>query len=200
MQKLLIATRNPAKFKEYQGFLGDFDFQLLSLTGLGITQEVTETGATVEENAKLKVETYGNLSGLPTLADDTAFVVDALSWPGVHARRVWGPNNREATDEEAQAEVLSRAANLPEGRRQCRFISVTMLRLTNGVIYESRSETMGEVSRMPQGEHAKGFPYDAIFYLPHEGQTVAQSKAKNYLSHRKKAILELARYLKALSR
>ena len=86
--KLLIATRNPGKMREYAGLLRDAQFQLVSLADLGITHEVDETGGTFEENARLKASEYASLSGLLTLADDSGLEVDALGGePGVYSSR-----------------------------------------------------------------------------------------------------------------
>ena len=86
--KLLIATRNPGKFREYRQLLRGVPFELVSLDGLGIAEEVEETGSTFEENARLKAGGYASLSGLLTLADDSGLELDALGGePGVHSAR-----------------------------------------------------------------------------------------------------------------
>ena len=86
--RLLIATRNSGKMREYAGLLRDAPFQLVSLAELGITHEVDETGETFEENARLKASEYASLSGLLTLADDSGLEVDALGGePGVLSAR-----------------------------------------------------------------------------------------------------------------
>lgn len=198
--KLIIATKNPAKFEEYQDLLQDYPLELVSLHDVGITESVAETGATIDEIALVKSKTYAHLANLPTIADDTAFVIDALNWPGIHARRVWGPHEREATDAEALAEVLKRAADLPEGKRTCRYISAAVLWLpATGTSYIGHGAMVGELAREARGAHEPGFPYDAVFYLPERGATVAEYAGASYLKHRKQAILELDPYLKALS-
>ena len=78
LQRLLIATRNPGKMREYRQLLRDAPFELVSLDGLGIPDEVEETGDTFQENAVLKARTYGALGGILTLADDSGLEVDAL--------------------------------------------------------------------------------------------------------------------------
>ena len=86
--KLLVATHNPGKLREYRGLLGNIPFELVSLDHLGIAEEVEETGSTFHENARLKASTYAALSGLLTLADDSGLEVDALGGdPGVHSAR-----------------------------------------------------------------------------------------------------------------
>ena len=86
--KLLIATSNPGKMREYGGLLRDAPFQLVSLADLGITHEVDETGDTFAENARLKASEYGSIAGMLTLADDSGLEVDALGGgPGVLSAR-----------------------------------------------------------------------------------------------------------------
>ena len=86
--KLLVATRNPGKLREYCQLLRDLPFELVSLDELGIGEEVEETGRTFAENAALKARTYGALGGLLTLADDSGLEVDALGGaPGIFSSR-----------------------------------------------------------------------------------------------------------------
>ena len=79
--KLLIATHNPGKVREYRALLGNVPFDLVSLSDAAITEEVEETGATFEDNARLKARGYAALSGLLTLADDSGLEVDASGRP-----------------------------------------------------------------------------------------------------------------------
>ena len=88
MKKLLIATTNPGKLSEINRFLGDLPVELVGLKDAGITDAVEETGSTFEENAILKAKYYCKKSGLPTLADDGGFEIDALDGqPGVKSHR-----------------------------------------------------------------------------------------------------------------
>ena len=100
--KLLIATKNQAKFKNFARLLSGYNIEVVSLSDVGIANDVLETGTSFEENAKLKAANYFALSKLPTLVDDSGLEIDTLGgWPGLYSRRVWGPGEREATDEEA---------------------------------------------------------------------------------------------------
>ena len=86
--KLLIATGNPGKMREYQQLLQEIPFELVSLDDAGVSEEVEETGLTFAENASLKARTYSVLGGLLTLADDSGLEVDALDGePGVRSAR-----------------------------------------------------------------------------------------------------------------
>ena len=91
--KLLIATGNPGKMREYQGLLRDLPFELVSLRDLGITHEVNETGETFEENAWLKASEYAAISGMLTLADDSGLEVDALSGEAKFSARMRFPGS-----------------------------------------------------------------------------------------------------------
>ena len=92
--RLLVATNNPGKVKEYQDLLAGLDMELCGLVDLGITDEVEETGQTFEENARLKATAYGQISGLLTLADDSGLEVEALGGaPGVFSVRELVPHH-----------------------------------------------------------------------------------------------------------
>ncbi|MDZ4230077.1 MAG: non-canonical purine NTP pyrophosphatase [Candidatus Veblenbacteria bacterium] len=201
--KLLIATKNQAKFKNFARLLAGYKLEVVSLSDLGLVSDVAETGTTFEENAKLKVMSYFALSKLPTLVDDSGLEIDALGgWPGLYSRRVWGAGEREATDEEALAEVLQRMEGVPDGNRSAHFTAVVALALPTGEVQTVRESAAGIITHEPHGPISPGFPYRTIFYLPEVGKTAAQLEAEgkydDYLSHRKKAILKLEPYLRQL--
>ena len=118
--KLLIATGNPGKMREYQGLLRDLPFELVSLRDLGITHEVDETGETFEENAWLKASEYAAISGMLTLADDSGLEVDALSGePGVRSARYGGDSC--TSDQDRVALLLNNLQKIPWEERSARF-------------------------------------------------------------------------------
>jgi len=93
MSTLLIATTNLNKLREYNGIFAGLPLELRSLRDAGIDEDVEETGATFEENARLKAEFYAARSGLPALADDSGLEVAALNGePGVMSHRYAGPD------------------------------------------------------------------------------------------------------------
>ena len=95
--KLAIATNNQHKLQEIKAILGDSFDQLLSLKDLGIDVDVEETGSTLEENALIKAHAILALANIPTLADDTGLMVDALDGaPGVYSARYAGPEHDDA--------------------------------------------------------------------------------------------------------
>ena len=118
--RLLVATGNPGKVREYAGLLRDAPFTLLSLRDMGITHEVDETGSTFSENAWLKASQYAALSGVLTLADDSGLEVDALGGePGVHSARYGGDACR--SDTERVALLLRNLDGVSWPRRTARF-------------------------------------------------------------------------------
>lgn len=203
--KLLIATKNPAKLTRYHKLLAGYNLQLLSLADVGITQDVAETEPTFEANAKLKAETYFRLSGLPVLAEDGGLMIGALGgWPGVYSRRVWGPGEREATDEEALQEVLKRMTGIPEVQRQAHFVAEVALVMPDGSLHTGHGEAWGSIALTPSKKMMKGFPYRSLFIPKGVSGTVAdledEAKHADYLGQRKQAILKLDPYLRELER
>ena len=180
--KLLIATHNAGKLRELSEILGGVPYRLVSLSDVGIETDVEETGLTFEENATLKAETYRDLSGLPTLADDSGLEVDALGGdPGVLSARYAGEN---ATDADRVALLLSNLADVPADERTARFRCVIAIaapgkrtRLFDGAIE-------GLIADKPRGDN--GFGYDPVFAVSGEGLTMAElsTERKNAISHR----------------
>ena len=85
-RRLVLATRNPGKVREFTRLLSGLDIELVGLGETGITDEIEETGSTFEENARLKAVGYARLTGETTLADDSGLEVDALNGrPGVES-------------------------------------------------------------------------------------------------------------------
>ena len=181
-RKLLIATTNQGKVREYKSLLKDIPFDLVSLTDEGITTVVEETGTTFKENAGLKAETIAAESRLLTLADDSGIEVDALGGePGVMSARYVGD---DATDAERVDYLLKKMKNVPEGKRTARFRCVIAIAEPGGETEYFTGECEGIVPFEPAGE--LGFGYDPIVYIPELGKTVAElgPEVKNRLSHR----------------
>ncbi len=126
--KLLIATHNPGKVREYRDLLGDVPFELASLSDVGINKEVDETGDTFEANARLKACEYAVSSGILTLADDSGLEVDALGGqPGVRSAR-YGDDSPLASakkgrlsDHDRLQLLLHNLYGVPWDRRTARF-------------------------------------------------------------------------------
>ena len=129
--RLLIATSNPGKMREYAGLFRDAPFELVSLADLGISHEVDETGLTFRENAWLKASEYAALAGMLTLADDSGLDVDALGGePGVRSARYGGEACR--TDQDRVALLLRNLEGVPWEKRTARFRCVIAIAEPDG--------------------------------------------------------------------
>jgi len=195
LTKLLVATNNPGKLREYQELLSDLEVELTFPAQEDLTLDVDECGDTFEENARIKARAYAQASGLLTLADDSGLEVDALNGaPGVHSARYAGP---DADDTERYRKLLAALADIPEGRRSARFHCVVALARPDGTVHTADGTCEGEIGFEPRGQH--GFGYDPIFVVAEQGgQTMAElpPALKNRISHRSRA-LEAARPLLA---
>jgi XTP/dITP diphosphohydrolase len=184
-ESLLIATTNPGKLKELASLLSGCPFHLVSLAQAGISDDVPETGSTLEQNATLKAATYARVSGIPTLADDSGLEVDALGGgPGPLSARFAGEG---AGDDQRIAYLLQRLEGVPDGERNARFRSVIAVAWPGETVELHAGECYGSITRAPRGSN--GFGYDPVFLLPELGRTMAElsTEEKNRLSHRSKA-------------
>jgi XTP/dITP diphosphohydrolase len=181
--RLLLATHNPGKRREWIALLEALDVELVSPVDLGLDIEVEEVGETYTENALLKARTLSNASALPTLADDSGLEVDALEGaPGVRSARF-----RLGTDEVRYRALLKAMASVPEEARGARFRCIAALIIPDGRAFTAEGVCEGRIGFAPRG--AKGFGYDPVFYLPERGCTMAElsQEEKNRISHRARA-------------
>ena len=188
--RFLLATQNRGKVREICSALSLFNIEFEFLLGRDDLPEALESGMTFSENARIKAEHYHQLTGLPTLAEDSGLVVDALGGkPGVHSAR-FAPTDKE------RIEKLLRMLDSRPGpsSRSARFVSAICLLLPEDLI-EVTGEVQGELAQEPRGTH--GFGYDPIFYYPPLGKTFAQMtvEEKNQISHRARALEELSVWL-----
>jgi len=187
--RLLIATNNRGKKREYEQLLSELPLHLCSPQDLQISFEVDEDGASYAENARSKALTYLRASGLPTLADDSGLEVDVLGGePGLHSARYAGP---AADDLERHRLLLQNLEQVPWERRTARFRCLLVLAAPGGETYETEGICEGVIAFSPKGSH--GFGYDPVFYLPGYDQTMAQlsPELKNRISHRARAVQKM---------
>ncbi|MFN2291206.1 MAG: RdgB/HAM1 family non-canonical purine NTP pyrophosphatase [Anaerolineae bacterium] len=189
MAKLLIATNNPGKVREYKELLGGLPggTVLTFPAQEGLELEVEEVGETFAENAGIKARAYAQASGLLTMADDSGLEVDALGGaPGVRSARYAGPG---ADDVDRYRKLLAELAGIPPSERAARFRCVVAMALPDASIYTAEGTCEGEIGFAARGEH--GFGYDPVFIVDgYGGKTLAElePEVKNRISHRARAV------------
>lgn len=186
--RLVLATKNPHKRTEMAAVLADTGLVDEIVEGLG-WPDIEETGDTLETNAALKARAVVEATGLPAIGDDTGLEVAALDGaPGVYSSRFAGPN---ATYDDNVARLLGLMDEVED--RSARFRTVVVLALPDGSEIAAEGSIEGWITTERRGNG--GFGYDPVFEV--EGQTLAEMgiEAKNRLSHRSRALQELARTL-----
>ena len=194
--KLLLATNNQAKVREYKSLLRNLPFELITLAEKGITTVVDEVGESLEENARLKASALATESQLLALADDSGLEVDALGGePGRLSARYAGEG---ASDRDRVKYLLSRLKDVPWQKRSARFRCVIVVATPGGEVEFCSGECQGVITFEPRGE--EGFGYDPVFYLPELDKTMAELplETKNQVSHRGQAAREVCRVLQRL--
>ncbi|MBI4307933.1 MAG: XTP/dITP diphosphatase [Chloroflexi bacterium] len=184
--RLLLATNNAGKVREYQALLRGVPFELVTPAQVGITRVVEETGATLEENAILKARACAQAGNLLALADDSGLFVDALGGePGVRTARYAGEN---ASDAERNAYLLRKLEGMAWERRTARFRCVIAIATPDGLVDVCQGYVDGIIAIQPRGD--RGWGYDPVFYQPGLGKTMGElaPSAKNRLSHRGRAV------------
>ena len=195
-RKLLVATHNPGKVREYRELLADLAIEVTYLDAEGITQEVEETGETFTDNAILKATSYARVSGLWTWADDSGLEVDALDGaPGIYSSRYAGPG---ATDADRYRKLLDALTGVAWSQRTARVRCVVALATPDGQLQTAEGTCEGIIAFGPTGSN--GFGYDPVFFLPDRGVTMAQlpAEVKNRISHRGLAAAAAGKLLAAM--
>lgn len=196
--KLILATNNQNKLREIREMLADTAIQVVSQREAGIELDVEENGTTFAENAAIKARAIWetvNGRGEPcyVLADDSGLAVDALGGqPGVYSHRWAGEN---ATDADRIQKLLDEMKNVPDGERGAHFACVMCLIAPDGQEQLFEGKVIGEIMREPRGEN--GFGYDPVF--AYQGQSFAEIPAaeKNAVSHRFRALKQVAEFFGA---
>jgi len=192
--RLLIATTNDGKFRELSSLLSKLPYKFYSLNDLRIGTVAAENGSTLEENAKIKAETYSKLSGMVTLADDSGLEVDVLNGePGVLSSRYAGP---DASDSQMVEFLLQKLENIPDYERGAKFRCVIAITWPFGPTQYYKGECSGRIVKIPRG--GNGFGYDPVFLVKSSDRTMAELSEceKNRVSHRALAIAEVIKVLK----
>jgi XTP/dITP diphosphohydrolase len=183
---IVIATKNPGKFKEIVALLYGLDVLLLPLDRAGLTVVPPESGESFQENAGLKAAAVARSSGWLSLADDSGLEVDALGGePGVRSARFGGPH---ATDADRNRLLLEKLRGVPAEKRTARFHCVVAIAQPQGPTRFAEGICEGRIALAPRGTH--GFGYDPLFEIESLGKTFAElePEVKNRISHRAKAM------------
>ena len=194
MHCLLIATRNSHKTREFVQILGD-RYSVCDLTSSPEIPEVKETGKTFAENAIIKARSASEYLPNLVVADDSGLEVDVLRGaPGLFSARYAGP---KASDKENMEKLLTEIARAEANTSSypARFRCVLALAEKGQLFQTFEGVVEGTIVRSPRG--AAGFGYDPIFLPDGFKQTFAEipAEAKNRVSHRARAIAQLAKYL-----
>lgn len=195
MQKIVIASGNAGKLREFQQLLASCGFEVLPQSDFNVSN-ADETGTTFVENAIIKARHACQQTGLPAIADDSGIEVDALHGrPGVYSARYSGDN---ANDQSNNQKLLAELNGVPTEKRTARYHAVLafMRHAEDPTPILCHGTWEGIILTEPRGEN--GFGYDPLFFVPtHNCASAELDKAeKNRISHRGKAMAELLEKLK----
>ena len=193
-QQIVLASGNQGKIKEIQALLSGH--QVVTQSAFNV-KEAEETACTFVENALIKARNAALHSNLPTIADDSGLVVDALNgYPGVISARYAGVG---ATDQDNIKKLLLALEGVPEAQRTARFICVMvfMAHANDPCPIIAQGVWEGTILTKPVGSN--GFGYDPVFWVPDHQCASAELSAdeKNAVSHRGQALRSLTQLLKA---
>jgi XTP/dITP diphosphohydrolase len=201
MPKILIATSNPGKLRDFAGAALRYSVEVGSIPDFSSLPLVIEDGLTFEANARKKAEEYSQYApGELVVADDSGLEIDALKGaPGVHSARYASLNPEQAeanTDDDANNErVLRELKGISPGQRTARFVCLLAAARDGRTLETFRGTAEGVVLETLRG--ANGFGYDPLFYFPRIGKTFAELTAeqKSEYSHRGGAFRQLLDWL-----
>lgn len=195
MIRLVAATNNAHKLKEFREILGD-GFDIVSLKQMGLEIEVEEDADTFYGNALKKACEVARITGLAALSDDSGLIVDALNGaPGVYSARYSG---QHATDESNRKKLLYEMRGVTDAdRRGASFHSSVVICFPDGKTVGGEGDTRGTILFEETGEG--GFGYDNLFLSEDLGISfgIATSEQKNSVSHRSRALADLRKKLLA---
>lgn len=196
--KIVFATNNAHKLSEIKSILGS-SFEIVSLSDIGCTVDIPETGKTLEENAHIKAAYVFEHYGLSCFADDTGLEVEALHGaPGVYSARYAGGAGHDS--EANMRKLLGELADEPH--RNARFRTViSLLQVDKNhpqkpIEHQFEGIVTGHIATEKHGQ--EGFGYDPIFIPDGYDQSFAElgETIKNKISHRARAVEQLALFLK----
>ncbi len=187
MRRVLIATSNPGKLRDFDGAARPHGIEIAGIPGFSSLPTVVEDGKTFEDNARKKAEEYSIAApGEIVVADDSGLEVDALNGaPGVHSARYAADQPHladENTDDESNnARVLRELRKVPAEKRSGRFVCVLAAARDGRTLATFRGTAEGTILYAPRGTN--GFGYDPLFYFPQIQKTFAELSAEEKAQH-----------------
>ncbi len=192
--KLVVATNNQGKVKEFRQLLEPLGFEPVSLKDEGIEIDIAEDGETFAENAHIKAQAVYEICKCPVLADDSGLEIEFLGGaPGIYSARYAG---EDATDADRCNKILSELDGVDVSMRSARFACALYCIMDDETEYSVLGTMDGFIGTEPMGDN--GFGYDPIFMIDEETSVAMISdEEKNKISHRAQAMKKLAEILKA---
>ncbi len=191
--KLLVASSNPGKLREYQLLAAGSPLELAFIPDFASLPKFDETAPTFAENAAGKAQHYSKFSSELILADDSGLVVPALGGaPGIHSARYAGPG---ASDADRVRKLLLEMQGMKGEERHARFVCIAAVARSGRVLAAFSDFAEGLITTEPRG--TDGFGYDPIFFFEQLGRTYAETtrEEKNRFSHRGKAFRKVIAFL-----
>ena len=211
MPRLLIATSNPGKLRDFAGAAKNHGIEIAGIPNFSSLAPVIEDGLTFEQNARKKAEEYSrHIPGEIVMADDSGLEVDVLNGaPGVHSARYAAPDlhgkaphlaDTNTDDAANNARLLRELSNMPQEKRTGRFVCVLAAARDGKALAIFRGTAEGIILEAPRGPN--GFGYDPLFYFPLIGKTFAELTAeeKAKYSHRGAAFRKFLEWCDANTR
>ncbi len=184
--KLIIASSNKGKLKEFSALLSPLGYEVYSAKEAGIDIEVEETGKTFAENSALKARAIYDICKECVLADDSGLCVDALGGaPGVYSARYGGLES----EKERTALLLENMKDVPEDKRTAHFVCTIHFIYADGREIAVEGRVDGKIAFEPIGEN--GFGYDPVFLYNGVSFASVSQEEKNQVSHRANALKAL---------
>ena len=190
--KIIAATTNKGKIREFQEILGELGYEVVSMHDEGIDVEVEETGSTFSENALIKARAVSLLCDYPVIADDSGLCVDAMDGaPGIYSARFAG---EDATDYDRNVKLLETLEG--EENRKAQYVAAIAYIAPDGKEITTEGTIEGEILTEEHG--TGGFGYDPLFWCTEIKKCfgLATPDEKNAVSHRGRALKKLCDILK----
>lgn len=204
---LYLASGNKHKRQEMQQILPDYEIRIPSDDGIEFNP--VEDGKTFYDNSLIKARALWELVKKPVIADDSGICVDALNGePGIYTSRYAGPDfmhgkpdGSKITQDEQNRFLIQQLNDTGSKNRSCHYTCAMVLLLNKDRFFVAQETFEGElIGSIEEQAGTGGFGYDPIVWLPQYKKTVAEISAdeKNRISHRGKAVREIAQILKTL--